>query len=60
VSKKKHMPKPEGYNELLGGLVDLIRQYQSKAGEKEKPTPVSTKKSATKKPPAKKRKGGQS
>jgi len=60
VSKKKLLPKPEGYDELLGDLVDLIRQHQSKAGGKAKSTPIVTKKSATKKPPAKKRKGIQS
>jgi hypothetical protein len=59
VSKKKLPPKPEGYDEVLGDLVDLIRQHQSKAGGKAKPTPVGTKKPATKKHPAKKRKGGQ-
>ena len=60
MSEKKLLPKPEGYDELLGDLVDLIRQHQSKAGGKGKPTQVGTKKSATKKLPAKKRKGGQS
>lgn len=59
MSKMKLPPKPEGYDELLGGVVDLILQYQSKAGGKGKPTQVGTKKSATKKLPAKMRKGGQ-
>jgi len=53
VSKKKLPPKPEGYDELLGDLVDLIRQHQAKS------TPIVTKKSVTKQPSAKKRKGGQ-
>ena len=59
MSKKKLLRKPEGYDELLGDLVDLIRQHQSKAGGMAKPTPIVTKRLVTKKPPAENRKGGQ-
>lgn len=61
MSKKKLPPKPEGYDDFLGDLVDLIRQHQSKAGGKAKPKQPATKKSPTPKPlPAKKRKEGRS
>ncbi len=61
MSKKKKAPKPDGYDELLGDLVNLIQQFKAKTRVKAKPVKNAAKNSqAPKRLPAKKPKGGQS